>query len=343
MTNDFETHVHKAGDGIVMTSAERARMRARIAEYAAYMPVRVARARSWPLRRPALVVGSAATALLTATGGIALAAEGTLPGDTLYPVKIEVTEPLRVALAPTRQARVAVQTALAERRLDEATKLAEENRLSRAIEAALAANFAEHAQAVVAEEASTALAITTSDFTGRLAAHEHILAKIEAGRASGSGPSALRESIRAQITSASSSTAPLDTASTTAVAELRDAAQHALDGSAATLAKTRLTPLSGVYAENALEKAKKLNERGRELLEADDTRGAAHAFRSSLKAAAEIEVLVRAAGALRINTFTRATTTVKAETGALRVFTQTMAAPREESDRAQTLLEIELK
>ena len=61
---------------------------------------------------------------LSTTGGVAYAAEGTMPGDTLYPVKVHVTEPLvdrALALHPERRARWNHRRL--QRRLEEAAHL----------------------------------------------------------------------------------------------------------------------------------------------------------------------------------------------------------------------------
>lgn len=68
--------------------------------------------------------------LILGTGaGVSLAAEYALPGDTLYPVKIHVTEPLRMSLRFTALARATYEAEIIERRLLEAEQLVAENRL----------------------------------------------------------------------------------------------------------------------------------------------------------------------------------------------------------------------
>lgn len=68
--------------------------------------------------------------LILGTGaGVSLAAEHALPGDTLYPVKIHVTEPLRMSLHFTALARATYEAEIIERRLLEAEQLVAENRL----------------------------------------------------------------------------------------------------------------------------------------------------------------------------------------------------------------------
>lgn len=82
-------------------------------------PVRVARSRSWIsyVARPAV---AAFFLLVLVGGGTSLAAEGSVPGDVLYPVKIRVTEPLRAVLVVSSpEARALWDVERASRRLEE--------------------------------------------------------------------------------------------------------------------------------------------------------------------------------------------------------------------------------
>jgi hypothetical protein len=72
----------------------------------------------------------AALILMLAGGGVAFAAEATLPGDTLYPVKVELTEPLRDSLAFSASTKAYLEELKIQRRLKEAAKLAAEGRLT---------------------------------------------------------------------------------------------------------------------------------------------------------------------------------------------------------------------
>lgn len=62
---------------------------------------------------------------ILAGGSLSFAAEGTLPGDTLYPIKINMNEPVRGAILVSSQAKADWDMRLVERRLDEITKLSE--------------------------------------------------------------------------------------------------------------------------------------------------------------------------------------------------------------------------
>lgn len=79
-------------------------------------------------------------------GGTSFAAENALPGDVLYPIKIHVNENVQELAAVSDEAEAKVQAHLAERRLEEAEKLAAEGRLNTEISADLNTRFEEHSQ-----------------------------------------------------------------------------------------------------------------------------------------------------------------------------------------------------
>jgi hypothetical protein len=77
--------------------------------------------------------------------GTSFAAESTVPGDVLYPMKVHVNEKVQEMSALTPKAQVKVQARIAERRLEEVEKLARENRLSTTTAESLEAEFEKHA------------------------------------------------------------------------------------------------------------------------------------------------------------------------------------------------------
>ena len=76
--------------------------------------------------------------------GVSYAAEGSLPGDTLYPIKIHVNEGVRSSLARTDSEKAKIEAELATRRLEETELLNQEGRLSTSTKDSLKANFNEH-------------------------------------------------------------------------------------------------------------------------------------------------------------------------------------------------------
>jgi len=75
-----------------------------------------------------------ATLILAIGGGsLSFAAEGALPGDWLYPIKINVNEKAKEITLRTSEARVAWQEKRIEKRLEELDKLVENNKISPAV------------------------------------------------------------------------------------------------------------------------------------------------------------------------------------------------------------------
>ena len=98
---------------------------------------------------PHLLSSLAFVLILTVIGsGTAYAAEGALPGDVLYPIKVNVNEKIAAAVAVSAEAKAAVHARLAERRMEEAQTLASRGTLTADAKAVLEANFESHATEV---------------------------------------------------------------------------------------------------------------------------------------------------------------------------------------------------
>jgi hypothetical protein len=131
------------------------------------------------------IVGAMAILLLVGGTGVSFAAQNTLPGQPLYAVKVDVTEPLQGAFITSPVAKAEWQNTLAERRLEEATTLAAQNNLSSSTEAYIGSQVALHVQAseqdsdalAAAGEATSSLS-NQADLQARLDAHTQLLATI---------------------------------------------------------------------------------------------------------------------------------------------------------------------
>ncbi len=130
---------------------------------------------------------SIATILVLLTGtGTAFAAENTLPGDTLYPVKLHINESVRGAVALTHEARANWETKVAERRLDEASKLESKGKLSPETEAKIEARLEAQTKKIKAriekleEKGNTeAAANMSARLENALELHEQLLEKLK--------------------------------------------------------------------------------------------------------------------------------------------------------------------
>ena len=81
---------------------------------------------------------------LLVSGGTSFAAESALPGDALYPIKVEVNENVRSAFAISNKSEATLQTQLTERRLEEASLLAEQGKLDAQVSNEIGTRLAKH-------------------------------------------------------------------------------------------------------------------------------------------------------------------------------------------------------
>ena len=120
-----------------LQSHEKTAVRDRLHAYMRQTPIR----EQEPLERASVVLLSffnsflprlalSAFVLFVLGGGAAYAAQGTLPGDALYPVKVNVYEPVVSWFAVTADAQAAWDSDLALRRLEEAEQLAAQSALT---------------------------------------------------------------------------------------------------------------------------------------------------------------------------------------------------------------------
>ena len=94
--------------------------------------------------------GAALLAVLLLAGGTAYASDDALPGSPLYTVKVNIKEPIEVALAASPREKAEKHAKLAERRLEEATTLAVNASLTKDTQAYLEQEFGEHVDSSLA-------------------------------------------------------------------------------------------------------------------------------------------------------------------------------------------------
>jgi hypothetical protein len=181
-------------DTVRLTADEKGAMRSRLSAYMTMRPLRAratesfAKKTGWMFRlSPKLMPYSAAVlSLLLAGGGVSYAAEGAMPGDTLYPVKVHVNEEVRGAFTTDDEGKAAWETFRAERRLDEARTLLEEDKaVAPELLDDLEVRFAEHETRVEEtitkleeNHGSEAAARISSHLETSLAAHKMILDRL---------------------------------------------------------------------------------------------------------------------------------------------------------------------
>ncbi|MDE1925134.1 MAG: hypothetical protein KGH79_03060 [Patescibacteria group bacterium] len=213
--NNFFEQLKKAARDIRLLTQEKQAMRVRLYDAMKESPLFAAtpEAAKQPRAHPSPYyfffspkwATALALALVAALGsGTAYAAQGALPGDALYPVKIHLNETVQTALATTPQAKAELNASLAETRLEEAETLAAQGKLDATTSAELAGNFDQHAQAaqtittsLQAENPSDAAQIS-AEFDSSLEAHSAILMELgaESNSTTNEGSDALAMHVR---------------------------------------------------------------------------------------------------------------------------------------------------
>lgn len=117
-------------------------------------------------------------------GGTTYAAEGALPGDALYAVKLNVNESLRAALAQSAEAKAEWHAEAVYRRMAEAEILAARGDLTPEAQVVLEENFEENTEAleahiaIVEEEDPVVAADISNRFESSLIAHSAVVARL---------------------------------------------------------------------------------------------------------------------------------------------------------------------
>ncbi len=176
-----------------LSPSERVHMRAHLDAYRAAHPVSNTSATTGRVRSPfnlfdfsrPLPAFASLLILVLSSGGVVYAGEGAVPGDLLYGVKVNVTEPVRVALAKDEGVRADLEAWRALRRLEEAQTLAVRDSLSFERKERLEENFDAHATRVeerverIAESDPVQAYELAGRFEASLAAHAAILASLD--------------------------------------------------------------------------------------------------------------------------------------------------------------------
>lgn len=179
---DHTPHFLKRLKGVALSPNERLMMRERLAAYADMHPALDPAASNntvlafFSSRRFSLYAG-ALMAVLIVTSGVTFAAEGSVPGESLYSLKVHVNEPVMTAFSPTATGQAKVAAEIATRRADEAVVLASRGRLTTEHQEYLSQEFEsrlkiatrktdELAQAGKSVEAATVKAMLAANIAG---------------------------------------------------------------------------------------------------------------------------------------------------------------------------------
>lgn len=163
-------------------------------------------------------------------GGTASAAQGALPGDLLYPVKVSINEKVEAALTSNVAAKAEVEAKFAERRIEEAQALASQDRLDTPKADMIAAKFELHAQvaealadSVEAEEPGTVVKVKTA-LASALQVQSEVLEKL--GRLKGAVTKQNSAALATRVIARADSSGP-GSANTRAMSALAPSAKSA--------------------------------------------------------------------------------------------------------------------
>lgn len=124
--------------------------------------------------------------VIVAGSTVSYAAESALPGDFLYPIKVNITEPIRGSLTFSARSQADWHVTLAGRRLEEGERLIAAGQLSDATRGQITLRFEQHAKEVAAhvdrllqEKRTDVAASVSADFEAALRAHAAMFARFE--------------------------------------------------------------------------------------------------------------------------------------------------------------------
>lgn len=169
----FGTQLNKKAQHIRLSMAERALLRDRVVSYMEYHPLPKEKTRVAPVVELTSEPYKAFNFSRVQIGGfmgaftmlilvvIPVVAEQAMPGDVLYPVKVQFNEEVRSTLSFSPYAKVEWETERLERRLAEARLLADEGKLTQEIEAEVAQAVQQHSDA--AQEGIATIRSSDSD------------------------------------------------------------------------------------------------------------------------------------------------------------------------------------
>ncbi len=185
--------LNKIAKQVVLTKDEKSQEREKILNFVSTHPIsNISLARqqwTWPnflssswQTKPVAIFATILLAIF-AVGGVSFASQSSLPGDTLYPIKLK-TEEIRSVLSFSTQAKAQLESRLAQKRLEEAEQLSNESKLDSDARGQLETNFEEHANRagdetkLLASTDAKAAADINSNLEVSLKAHDRILVKL---------------------------------------------------------------------------------------------------------------------------------------------------------------------
>lgn len=190
----FNEQIKKHGEKVRMRASERRELRERVFSYMEYHPLPKQKKEAYKQvelieSQNFITVGLSNMYVRSAIGFFAVlivivvpsVAQRSLPGDVLYPVKVQITEGIQLKLTISPYKKVALETRLLERRIAEARLLADEGKLTDEVEADIVETVKAHADAVqvslaeLREDDSEVAAIAEIAYESALAVQSAVL------------------------------------------------------------------------------------------------------------------------------------------------------------------------
>lgn len=185
---DLERRI-KSATQIFMSEKERTQTRDFLVSYMRMHPARarIAKKKSfgWSFHPYPIIAGLLIVAMGGSSAGAASLAENALPGDLLYPIKVNVNEEVRAALAKTPEKKADVALARAERRIEELNTLAARGELSEEIKTEIDHRIDEHVHDAEVETVLAENGGRERRLVAMLRAHENLIAASEISEVGG--------------------------------------------------------------------------------------------------------------------------------------------------------------
>ena len=243
MNHDKETTEYfEKMASLKLSDSSRARIKNNLVSYARFHAVRVGEAgrsiEQVPLRTSFLthilnlhsksMIAAFLAVMLLVGGGSSYAAENAVPGDVLYPVKVDVNENIQSAFALTDTAEANLQVHLAEERMQEAETLAARGQLTATAATDLSARLKAHYETAEAHNKTVEAdgnygtsATLRASLEGALSSHASVLADLNSHVAGNNGASLVADIsnyVGMSVNAQSAATATIKTAADVKVA-----------------------------------------------------------------------------------------------------------------------------
>lgn len=325
---DTKEYIQKLGH-LKLSDSSRVRIKNNLLEYAQFHSVRVgddSRSIEHVPRRTSFItnifnlnkksmMAAIITFMLIAGGGTSYAAEGAVPGDSLYTVKVEINENIKSAFAISNESEARLQARLAEERLREAEELAVRGELNAENSAELSSRLKGHYEAVETRSAADeargdyeSSAVVRASLEGSLRSYADVLSSLNANVSGNNGASLIAEiktyadtSAQAQLNATATVKTTVDLEQTTK-ASITSADNLLLKTEAKlTNSKNKMSAEAYAKAEARLKVAVSAQAEAKTQLQAEAYEEAYAATLSAIRINSEVESMINSTLRIELN------------------------------------------